>query len=54
MINRTQSYHIERSTFPQWEGIDRIVSVVFRADSELDIIGVTPIKDPSLGPFIPI
>jgi Lipocalin-like domain len=50
---KTTTYHIERSTFPQWEGIDSIVSIVFPTDSELDIIGVTPIKDSSLGTFIP-
>jgi hypothetical protein len=50
---KTTTYHIERSTLPQWDGIDRIVSIVFPTDSELDIIGVTPIQDPSMGPFIP-
>jgi Lipocalin-like domain len=49
---KTTTYHIERSTFPQWDGISRIVSIVFPTDSELDIIGVTPIQDPSMGPFI--
>ena len=50
---KTTTYHIERSTFPQWDGIDRIVGIAFPPDSELDIIGVTPIQDPSMGPFIP-
>jgi hypothetical protein len=44
--------HIERSTFPGWDGIDRIVSTVFPTENELNIIGVTPIN-PTLGPFIP-
>jgi hypothetical protein len=51
---KTVTYHIERCSFPQWDGIDRIVSIVFPTDSELDIIGVTPIKDPSLVPSSPI
>ena len=50
---KTVTYHIERSTFPGWDGIDRIVSTVFPTENELDIIGVTPIKDPTLGTFIP-
>ena len=50
---KTVTYHIERATFPQWDGINRIVSTVFPTDSELDIVGVTPIQDPSMGPFIP-
>jgi hypothetical protein len=47
------TYHIERSTFPQWDGVDRIFNIVSPTDSELDIIAVTPVKDPSLGPYIP-
>jgi hypothetical protein len=50
---KTVTYHIERSTFPGWDGIDRIVSTVFPTENELNIIGVTPIQDPSRGPFIP-
>jgi hypothetical protein len=50
---KTVTYYIERSTFPGWDGIERIVIVVFPTDSELHIIGVTPIKDPTLGTFIP-
>jgi hypothetical protein len=50
---KTVTYHIERSTFPGWDGIDRIVSTVFPTENELNIIGVTPIQDPSMGPFIP-
>jgi len=50
---KTTTYHIELCSFPQWDGIDRIVGIVFPTDSELDIIGVTPIQDPSMGPFIP-
>jgi hypothetical protein len=50
---KTVTYHIERSTFPQWDGVDRIFNIVSSTDSELDIFGVTPVKDPSLGPYIP-
>jgi len=50
---KTLTYHIERATFPQWDGIDRTVIIASATESELNLVVQVPIQDPSLGPYIP-
>ena len=48
----TVTYHIERATFPQWDGTDRTDNIAILTESELNITGRTPMQDPSFGPNI--
>jgi hypothetical protein len=46
------TYHIERATFPQWDGIDRSATVETVTGSELNL-QQSPVQDPSLGTITP-
>jgi hypothetical protein len=50
---KTVTYHIERSTFPQWDGIDRTYNLEIPTENELHITTTKPIPDPTMGPFVP-
>jgi hypothetical protein len=48
---KTISYHIQRSSFPAWNGLDRKITIANVTSSELDVSA--PVKgDPKLGDFI--
>ena len=49
---KTVTYHIERATFPPWDGIDRTAHIAIDTDNELNQTSA-PIQDPSLGTMIP-
>jgi hypothetical protein len=49
----TLTNHIERCTFPQWDGIDGTVKIEFLTNNDLIITLTKPIPDPSGGSFIP-
>jgi hypothetical protein len=46
------TYHIERATFPQWDGIDRTANIAIATENEFDQTSA-PVQDPSLGTVIP-
>jgi Lipocalin-like domain len=48
----TMTYHIERCTFPPWDGIDRTANIAIDTENELNQTS-TPVQDPLLGPIIP-
>ncbi len=49
--SKTMTYHIQRSSFPGWNGIDRKATIESITGSELDIFA--PVKgDPKLGDFV--
>jgi hypothetical protein len=50
---KTLTDHLERCTFPQWDGIEGTLNVEFPTENELKFTTTKPIQDPSLGPFIP-
>jgi Lipocalin-like domain len=50
---KTYTVHIERCTFPQWDGIDGTNNLAFPTESELNITTTKPIPDPKMGPFVP-
>jgi hypothetical protein len=45
--------HVERCTFPQWDGTEGTWNVAFPTENELNLTTTKPIQDPSFGPFIP-
>jgi hypothetical protein len=49
---KTVTYHIERATFPQWDGINRTANIAIATENEFDQISA-PVQDPSLGTVIP-
>jgi hypothetical protein len=49
---KTVTYHIERATFPQWDGINRTANIAIATENEFDQISA-PVPDPSLGTSIP-
>src|SRR5262252_8076209 len=50
---KTLTYHIERCTFPPWDGADGTLNIAFPTENELNITLTAPIQDPSLGPIFP-
>lgn len=48
---KTVTYHIERATFPQWDGIDRTANITIDTENEFNQISA-PVQDPSLGTII--
>jgi hypothetical protein len=49
---KTYTYHIERATFPQWDGTNRTATVESIAASDMSVISAV-VPDPALGPIIP-
>jgi hypothetical protein len=52
-VAKTLTNHIERCTFPQWDGGSGTVNIAFPTEDDLTIILQEPIKDPVQGPIIP-
>jgi|SRR5271157_3239849 len=50
---KTMTDHIERCTFPQWDGGGGTVNIAFPAEDELSITVLHPIQDPTIGPMMP-
>jgi hypothetical protein len=50
---KTLTNHIERCTFPPWDGADGTVNIAFPTENDLIITLRVPIQDPSLVPIIP-
>ena len=50
---KSLTYHIERCTFPPWDGADGTVNIAFPTENELNITLTAPIQDPSLDPIFP-
>ena len=50
---KSVTFHIERCTFPQWDGADSTFNVAFPTKNELKITPTKPIQDPSFGAFVP-
>jgi hypothetical protein len=50
-VAKTVTFHIERCTFPQWDGADRTLNVAFPTENDLNVTPTKPIQDPSFGPF---
>jgi hypothetical protein len=50
---KTLTSHIERCTFPQWEGGGGTVSIAFPTEDEFQLIVTKPFPDPTLGPIAP-
>lgn len=50
---KTYTIHIERCTFPQWDGGERSLNLAFPTENELNITPTKPIQDPKMGPFVP-
>jgi Lipocalin-like domain len=48
---KTATFHVERCTFPQWDGANLVVNIAFPTENELNITATTPIPDPTMGPF---
>jgi hypothetical protein len=48
---KTLTYHIERATFPPWDGIDRTAHIAIDTENEFNQISA-PVPGPS-GPLIP-
>jgi hypothetical protein len=49
---KTCTVHIERCTFPQWDGITGTLNLAFPTENELNITTTKPISDPKM-PFVP-
>jgi hypothetical protein len=49
---QTVTYHIERATFPQWDGLDRTATIETITGSELNLLQAA-VQDPTLGTIIP-
>jgi Lipocalin-like domain len=50
---KTFTDHIERCTFPQWDGGGGTDNIEFPTDDEFHFTVPKPIPDPTLGPFAP-
>jgi uncharacterized protein (TIGR02246 family) len=50
---KTLTTHIERSTFPQWNGGGGTVSIAFPTEDEFQYTVTKPLPDPTLGPIVP-
>jgi hypothetical protein len=51
---KTLTSHIERCTFPQWDGkTGSAVSIAFPTEDEFDFTVAKPFPDPTLGPIAP-
>jgi hypothetical protein len=50
---KTYSVHVERCTFPQWDGGEGTLNLAFPTENELNITTTKPIQDPKMGPFVP-
>jgi hypothetical protein len=49
---KTITYHIERATYPQWDGIDRTARIGRITENELDLLQA-PVHNPAAGMIIP-
>jgi hypothetical protein len=49
---KTISYHYEKSTFPQWDGVDRKATIQSFTGTELSVASA-PAPNPKLGTVIP-
>ena len=49
---KTFTYHIERCTFPQWDGIDRTASIESLSEDQLKFMSAV-VHDPNLGDIVP-
>jgi hypothetical protein len=47
---KTVTYHIERGTFPPWDGINRTANIAIDTENELNQTSAS-VQDPSLGPI---
>jgi hypothetical protein len=50
---KTKTGHIDRCTFPQWDGIDGTENIAMPTENELIFTTTKPIPDPTMGPFVP-
>jgi Lipocalin-like domain len=50
---KTYTVHIERCTFPQWDGTDGTNNLAMPTENELNITTTKPIPDPTMGAFVP-
>jgi Lipocalin-like domain len=50
---KTYTVHVERCTFPQWDGNEGTLNLAFPTENELNITTTKPIPDPKMGPFVP-
>ena len=50
---KTYTVHLERCTFPQWDGIDGTNNIAMPTENELIVTTTTPIQDPTMGAFVP-
>jgi hypothetical protein len=50
---KTYTVHLERCTFPQWDGTDGTNNLAMPTENELNITTTQPIPDPQMGPFVP-
>jgi hypothetical protein len=50
---KTFTDHIERCTFPQWDGGGGTVSIAFPTEDEFQFTVMKPFPDPTLGPIAP-
>jgi hypothetical protein len=50
---KTLTDHLERCTFPQWDGITGTLNLASLTENELDMTTTKPIPDPKMGPFVP-
>ena len=50
---KTYTVHIERCTFPQWDGVDGTNNLAFPTENELNITATKPIQDPKNGTLRP-
>ena len=50
---KTFTDHIERCTFPQWDGGGGTVSIAFPTEDEFQFTVTKPFPDPTLGPIAP-
>jgi Lipocalin-like domain len=48
----TFTFHIERSTFPKWDGVDRTATIETLTDSDLIFLNAV-VHDPGLGDLVP-
>jgi hypothetical protein len=49
---KTLPYHLERATFPQWDGIDRTANITITTENQLNQISA-PVPNPSFGTTVP-
>ena len=49
---KTYTIHIDRCTFPQWDGLDATDNIAV-TENELKITPTRVIQDPTMGPFVP-